>query len=422
MASWFKADVIFNSEALDQATKECRADLVRDEATRAQFSTCLEQTLPQMPNFQNQEERIKTALHNMESKLKVLNHKYLPQVKWTETWKINSPQYDDQLSPEDLNEGLVTYIENLPYDRRLAPNQRKRTLGSINGRELDSGKGLHDLWVRGLEDACASGKDTRIILHSAYFFPSSNLMRAFARMMDGTWNCSKVRVTVLTNSVRTTDLSPINVMARYQMGAFFDVYYRRGGLFGMDAKKKAAKFEYFEHKALGSEGGSSKVSLHAKISILGDHVIVGSANGDVRSYFMDTNNGFLLAHANGLAKDYAAYVDKLLTDDTKTTDLTEDFTIKGLSEIHVEAELVTRQILEHFNFTRKLKESTKQGIVNAVHKLGGRAYRFSTEIFAHPLVELEGGDGLLDPNVADQQRRARQVEAEHKFNRLFQVF
>jgi phosphatidylserine/phosphatidylglycerophosphate/cardiolipin synthase-like enzyme len=43
--------------------------------------------------------------------------------------------------------------------------------------------------------------------------------------------------------------------------------------------------------------GPVQASLHSKVWIIGDDLIVGSANADVRSYMMDANNAVMIRHA-----------------------------------------------------------------------------------------------------------------------------
>lgn len=77
---------------------------------------------------------------------------------------------------------------------------------------------------------------------------------------------------------------------------------------GSGAKDKSAQFEIFEYKPdLTAKNG---VSLHTKVSILGDDVIIGSANSDVRSYYMDTNNGIFLRGASDFIRDYNLWISK----------------------------------------------------------------------------------------------------------------
>ncbi len=204
----------------------------------------------------------------------------------------------DELSANDLNSALITYIENLNTRK---DSSVKRTFGAFTGNETATGKYMSHLWQRGMENACASGKETSVILHSAYLLPSSSMVKTIGKMVDGTWNCGKVQLKIITNSFETTDLNIINIFARGQMQAIFNKYldsYTPG---------RSAQLSYFEYTV---PNGQTQ-SLHTKLSLLGDDMIDGSANADVRSYYMDSNNGVYLRNVKDLAADYREYINEL---------------------------------------------------------------------------------------------------------------
>ena len=113
-----------------------------------------------------------------------------------------------------------------------------------------------------------------------------------------------------TNSliVETTDLNVVNALGQYQMTAFFNIYTRADSLYPK-SKNRRAKFEYYEYKKFK---GGNEISLHKKLHVMGDDVFVGSANGDVRSYYMDSNNGIYLQNVPRFAAEYVKWVDSLL--------------------------------------------------------------------------------------------------------------
>ncbi len=243
---------------------------------------------------------------------------------------------------------VMAYLENLPFARwkgirdshgKLVSETKKaaselpgpRNYGSKYGREELSGKGIHKLWANELLNAC-NGTDVnhpkRIILHSAYFFPSSNLLRALAKLAhvfpDASardeqnnpplGDCSNVKVQIITNSLLSTDLTPVNVYNNYAMF----------GLFQAITKSKnngGAQIEFYEYAnapssiQLGNNKPFDQVfSLHTKTSLIGDDVIVGSANGDDRSYFQDTNNAIIVRGDSSFANEYRGYIDNLIKD------------------------------------------------------------------------------------------------------------
>lgn len=218
---------------------------------------------------------------------------------------------DSNLSNNDLNAGIY-YVENLPWTRA---SNKSRTLNFDNFQEHFNNKNIHHLWLRSMENACAvsakSGRETEIILHSAYWFPPTNMLKTFRKMMDGTWDCSKVSVKIVTNSFQTTDLNVLNVFARYQMHAFYQVYDNLRKEFGAKSKK-AADFHYYEYKPGAGTDASKVLSLHTKLSVIGDDLIIGSANADIRSFMMDTNNGVFIHNAPDLAGEYRRWMASIL--------------------------------------------------------------------------------------------------------------
>lgn len=208
----------------------------------------------------------------------------------------------DELSQNDLNTALVSYIENLNTKKE---GDAKRTFGAETGKEMDSGKYISYLWQRGMESACASNEKTQVILHSAYLLPSASLMKTLGKMVDGTWDCHNVTIKIISNAFNTTDLDIINIFARAQMQALFNKY-----ITGYSAK--SALFSYYEYNKESLMVGQQTQSLHTKLSLLGNDLIDGSANADVRSYYMDANNGVYLHNVKELSADYQNYVDELI--------------------------------------------------------------------------------------------------------------
>jgi phosphatidylserine/phosphatidylglycerophosphate/cardiolipin synthase-like enzyme len=137
-----------------------------------------------------------------------------------------------------------------------------------------------------------------------------------------------VRVTILTNSSATTDLGVINMAARYAMKAFFDHYERQRD------PERGAVVRYFEYLPQGDRSdGRSDRSLHSKVTVLGPDLLIGSANADVRSYMMDSNNGIYVRGAPQLVAAYTAWVESLLADATLTVERTRSFNDASLAQL-----------------------------------------------------------------------------------------
>jgi phosphatidylserine/phosphatidylglycerophosphate/cardiolipin synthase-like enzyme len=296
-------------------------------------------------------------------------------------------------APEfDLDPGaLVAYIENLPFRGRRPSPPYERSYGAENGAEARYGKHIHALWRAGLLHACRTAGERpgpAVILHNAYFFPPSNLVETFGRMADGSADCGGASVVVLTNSAETTDLNVINLLARHSLKAFVDYLAARRD------PARSAQFAIYEYRKFG---GGDRISLHTKVSVLGDDLIVGSANADVRSYMMDSNNGFFIRGVSRLRQDYLRYLDGLMRDETKTRDMTAYYQTTPRATMVEEDRRTFRQLLAQYGadqLAAPLQAELEQrfvGLLDLVYEL--------------TRATLEGG------------RQGRQKAAE--FNRLF---
>jgi phosphatidylserine/phosphatidylglycerophosphate/cardiolipin synthase-like enzyme len=280
----------------------------------------------------------------------------------------------------------IHYLENLPFATPGGPQQ----YGAENGREAESGKHVHALWLAALRDACRTATVVRprqVILHNAYFFPPSNLLVEFARMVDGREPCPHVRVTVLTNSIETTDLSPVNLAARHALKAFAE--YVEEHSTPVEAAK-AASFRYFEYlpPAAGPDGEqpgerSAQLSLHSKVGVLGlDTIFIGSANADVRSFMMDSNNGLLIRGAPGLVATYSAWLEGLLADRGRTRDITDEIRSTPREQLLAEDVETLRALMIRYRADRWIDEEQARelevkaaGILDEIYRLAGQSFR-----------------------------------------------
>lgn len=213
---------------------------------------------------------------------------------------IRGDGVSDKISDNDLRTATITFVENLHFNKDA--QNKVRTYGTTSGNEARDGRYISDLWLKGMESACASDKPAQIILHSAYLMPASNMTRVLGKMLDGTWDCRNVKIKIITNGFETTDLNVINILAQSQMQAIFEQYAKTKSL-------SKASLHYYEYvKPVGQSE-----SLHTKLSVMGDDMIVGSANADVRSYYMDSNTGVYIHNAPELAADYGRYIDGLIS-------------------------------------------------------------------------------------------------------------
>ncbi|GAB3274223.1 phospholipase D-like domain-containing protein [Parahaliea aestuarii] len=188
------------------------------------------------------------------------------------------------------------YFENLPFHRGA------RSYGANDSEPGDWGKHIHHAWLAALARTCqraSAEQPARVVIHNAYFLLPANLLAALGSMLDGSRDCAHVSIEVVTNSFATTDLNAVNLLAAWQLKALDE--YRRGHA----GSAGAADFRYEEYQALP---GQALLSLHSKVMLFGDALFIGSANADVRSFIMDTNNGILLQNAPQLVSAWSAWL------------------------------------------------------------------------------------------------------------------
>jgi phosphatidylserine/phosphatidylglycerophosphate/cardiolipin synthase-like enzyme len=212
-------------------------------------------------------------------------------------------------------------------------------------------------------------------------------------MVRGDVACPHVDVVVLTNSPETTDLSVINLVGRYALKAFAD-----HALQGRRADR-GARFVYYEY--LKEPGGGPGRSLHSKVMVLGPDLFIGSANADVRSYVLDSNNGLYIRGAPRLPADYLQAVDRILADPRESEDRTRYFleTPRG-----------------------RLLDEDRARIGDVIRRLAGRADPDAVLPVEHVALRLSAILEKAYRLSADIVRGGREAaDAERLFDALFKV-
>ncbi len=289
----------------------------------------------------------------------------------------------------------LAYLENLPFDKNLPPVKRVRTYGAVSGEEASAGKYINESWIKAIPGVCAAATPAspkRIILHNAYFFPAANLTHALSRMVNGDLDCSNVTVTVLTNSIATTDLSPVNLAAHHSVKAFTEFYEKQSD------PKRRARFDYYEYQAPAT---GHNLSLHSKVSVFGDDIIIGSANADVRSFMMDSNNAMLVRNAPLFAQEYLAFVDRILADPARVKKV-NDYFLNTPRETILQEDLGTfRQVMAKYGEDKKLNAETTKD-------LEGRFIRMLNDAY-----------DLTKASIATDSTPAKRRENQNSFNEEF---
>lgn len=271
----------------------------------------------------------------------------------------------------------ASYVENLPFDKSLPLAETRRFQGARNDHESDSGKNIHALWLSALKRSCeaaAPSSPVTIYLHNAYFFLPSNLLSAIAQMVDGRQPCADVDIIVLTNSIETTDLNVVNLLSRHSLKALFEHYASRHD------PSRGASLSY--HEYLPQEGTGDR-SLHSKVMVFGDDIFIGSANADLRSYMMDSNNGLFIRQAPELVAEYTGWLRNILDDNSRSAKQNDYYIGTDRSQILQTGDDLVDAELEKYRADRFIKDP--QQILELKARLrhaANEVYRLSRRIIA----------------------------------------
>ncbi len=295
------------------------------------------------------------------------------------------PLADDDAVPAIVVDDGATmaYLENVPFDKNLAAEDLTRLYGAEGLNEAASGKYLHLIWRRALTHTCSAATAAapqRVVLINPYFLPPATLLRAAGWMIDGTLDCQHVTVQVLTNSVEVSDFKILNPLAHVGLKAF-TVFYQQH-----KDEPKRARFEFFEYR---TNPTIHNFTLHSKVSILGDNLIIGSANIDVRSYMMDSNNGILIQDAPQLRDRYLAFIDAQLADPTLVAELGTYLTETSRPDIAAQKLQQLRAQVTASSLVGSLSPEHMQLLDPVLAKLLDGVYELTDAV-------LRGEDGAID--------------------------
>lgn len=369
-------DFAANSAAAGEAEKNCKG--LTDAAAR---EACIDGEF--QTHFLSLDRRLERLRKEMAENEGGYREKYLPTV----AAEVGGFPVDSAT--------VLAYFENTPFSRSAPPAERVRSYGAAAGKEGESGKNITALWLQSLPEVCARAtpaKPARIILHNAYFFPAANLTYGLSQLAGGALDCSNVTVTVLTNSIETTDLNVVNLAARHSLKAFTEFYQQQKDQPGR------AHFEYFEYQP---QPGKANLSLHSKVTVLGDDIVIGSANADVRSFMMDSNNVMLVGNAPGFAAEYRAFVQHILDEPGRVKQLNDYFANTPRETMLKEDLAVFRQILAKYGVDKKLDEAELKQVEGRFVQMLDAAYELTK--------------GAINPAASLDEKRKQQDTFNEKF-------
>lgn len=258
------------------------------------------------------------------------------------------------------------YVENVPFV------DGKRHYGVKHRKEQQANKNIHKIWLDALAHTCEVATEEnpqQIVWHNAYFFLPANLLEELAKALDGRTSCSNVTVTVLTNSIETTDLNVVNMLATWQLKALAD------HLSAQPANDNGgASFRYLEYKV----NPQHILSLHSKVMVFGDDLYVGSANADVRSLVLDSNNGIYLKDATETTRRYLQTLQQMIDDHSKIADKTQQIG-RDSGVLTAEMEQFVNTLLQKYDQKGHLTQEQRAELHNVLSQLTQSVYTLSTE-------------------------------------------
>lgn len=282
---------------------------------------------------------------------------------------------------------FINYIENLSFTKKSS----KRLFGS------GGDKNITELWIQAIKSTCkqADAKNPKeIIFLNAYVLMPAALFATLGDVASGRIKCANTTITIATNSMESTDLGVINIFANYQFLSLVKA--------GNKAKIRILEMKRPEQK--------TTYSLHTKASIFGDDIVIGSANADIRSYHMDSNNGFYIRNAPVLTEAYKKWV-KNFIDPAQGRFADKTAFYQGLT--FAQAQNMSSQIFDQLTmkYGKKLSQSSKAKAKN--YFLGMcKDIHDESQFFLSPRL------GRMD----ERQRRQMLQPRTESFDSKYQIF
>ncbi|MCB1887489.1 MAG: hypothetical protein KDH20_07770 [Rhodocyclaceae bacterium] len=281
-------------------------------------------------------------------------------------------RYQDDYTPEvpgqriTLDPGAeIHYLENLP----VAGGQR--SYGARHGEEAAGGKHIQSLWRSALKATCEAGDGgrRRVVVHNAYLFLPANLLQDLGAMIDGSRPCGGVDITLLTNSLETTDLNVVNLLAVWQLKALAD------HLKETPATAPRATFRYLEYQPVAG----TRLSLHSKVMVFDQAIFIGSSNADVRSLMMDSNNGLFIRRAPDFIRSYTDWLDGVIAQPGRTTELTASLG-RDANDLATERDRLVDRLLDRYAGEERMTPEQRSDLKLRLQAATGEVYVLSRKI------------------------------------------
>jgi phosphatidylserine/phosphatidylglycerophosphate/cardiolipin synthase-like enzyme len=111
------------------------------------------------------------------------------------------------------------------------------------------------------------------------------------------------------------------------------------------------------------------------VSVFGEDIVIGSANADMRSFMMDSNNAMLVRNAPDLYKNYLAFVDIILANPARVKKLNQYILTTPHEKIKADDEKQFWNYIDRkFKFFQKQSEERKTQAMKEVSDLIDKVY------------------------------------------------
>lgn len=290
-------DYVANLPAFQKSLGLC---LLARKTTATDLENCVTTNLPKMEAFESFETRLATVERAVKENAKL----------YAAPTQLPSPN-TEVFPATDLASLTSYYIENLAFTKR---DPATRLYDPITQDATETGKYLHFVWAKGLENTCAAAETSKarkqVIISAQTLLLPASLLQTMANMLGGPWKCRNVDITLITNPTSLNQQTMASAFSRFQLRALLRY---------SQAHPTGATLKFFERR---STNQVDPVLSQGNITVLGDDLLVGSADGTVRSYTSDASGALYLRNAFGAAKSFATAVQTMI-EEKQLTDRTE---------------------------------------------------------------------------------------------------
>lgn len=318
-------DTLMNLAPFQKSLALC---LLAKKSTPVELKGCVETNLTHSADYETLENR----LDSVSTELKAFAEDYRKSEKQAKAkaWKPEG----DSIENTDLATIKAYYVENLAFTKR---DPSKVVSVPKNSIATENGKYIHSLLSQSLENTCAtaqaSKKRKRVLLQSGSFLLPSSTLQTLGKMMNGEWKCQYVDIAIVTNSTEISSPKYADVFSRFQVQSLLQF---------QKLHSKNARLRFYEQN---NAEGDEEFAAQSNFAVLGDDILLGSADASVRSYAVDTHGSIYLKNALQTARAYLDYVDRQIKDGA-ITDQTEYYESASKDDLVEESQTILQALLQ----------------------------------------------------------------------------